>query len=84
MKVVGYCIHSGLICPCCTAQAIEHGEIVESKPRSKSVTRFNLKGYQPFVIPEKICTTDGSKVTPVFDTGYPDGFTCDDCGAVHE
>lgn len=89
--IIGYCFNSALVCPACTAEALENGEIVhlltdhEGKPLTNAVTPFNFHGTHPFTIPEAIFTTNLEPVTPIFNTDdYPDGYTCDTCGEFHQ
>jgi hypothetical protein len=90
-SIIGYYLHSALVCPLCTAEAIENGEIIqfltdqEGNPLSRAVRKFNFPGTHPFTIPDSIFTADLEPVTPVFSTDeYPDGYTCDTCGKIYD
>jgi hypothetical protein len=79
MKPIGYQFNGALMCPDCTAAAVETGELL--RPSSKRKPRYFRHGRES--IADDLVNTEGVAVNAALSIGYPDGFTCDTCGEVH-
>jgi rubredoxin len=75
-RIIGYSFNSAICCPTCTKVAFE---VVEELIQP---CQPNNPDYDEHGLPTNLTNTNREPVRPIFSTDdYPDGITCDECGA---
>jgi hypothetical protein len=78
--IIAYCFNSAVCCTSCTDTAYENGELIR-RPAPFGDKRKPAV-FDEHNLPDDMTNTNYEPVRPIFSTDdYPDGITCDDCGA---